>query len=134
MGSARAAGTEQDQRLELAIATLLRIGVFIAAALVLIGGIVALRHAGAPAPNYTVFHPPGDAQSVALVSISGILHQLPTFSSASIIGLGLLVLVVTPVARVLFAMLGFAQERDFLYTVISFVVLAILVFSLLHVH
>lgn len=34
---------EEDQRLEVAIATLLRIGVMIAAALVAIGGVMALR-------------------------------------------------------------------------------------------
>jgi uncharacterized membrane protein len=51
---------------------------------------------------------------------------------ASIIALGLLVLIATPIARVVFAIVGFARERDMLYTVISFIVLAILVFSLVH--
>jgi uncharacterized membrane protein len=42
------------------------------------------------------------------------------------------VLIATPVARVLFAILGFAWEHDWLYTGISLVVFAILIFSLLH--
>ena len=128
---------EQDQRLELAIATLLRIGVILAAALVIVGGALTLRHPGAPARNYTAFEPPaGPAtqplQHHAIQSISGIFRQLRTGSGASIIALGLLVLIATPVARVIFAAIGFTRERDTLYTVISLVVLAILIFSLVH--
>jgi uncharacterized membrane protein len=129
--------TEQDQRLEVAIAMLLRIGVVIAAVLVAIGGVLALRHPEAPVPNYRVFIAPGDTSSagaagIALQSITGIFYQLRSGSGASIIALGLLVLIATPIARVIFAIIGFARERDMLYTVISLVVLAILAFSLLH--
>jgi uncharacterized membrane protein len=133
---------EEDQRLEVAIATLLRIGVMIAAALVAIGGIMALRHPESTVPNFRIFHAPGAAVSgagataapvsTAIYSISAVFHQLRDGSGASIIALGLLVLIATPIARVVFAIIGFARERDMLYTVISFVVLAILVFSLLH--
>jgi uncharacterized membrane protein len=123
--------SSQDQRLEVAIANLLRIGVFLAAALVLAGGVMAMRHSGIPAPDYSRFRPPGHPQNTALVSLSFIFGELRHGSSTGIIGLGLLVLIATPIARVLFALAGFARERDRLYTVISFVVLAILVFSLL---
>lgn len=128
---------EQDQRLELAIAILLRIGVIAAAVLVAIGGVLALRHPEAPVPNYHVFHAPGEQSSAiatgtAIHSISGIFRQLRNGSGASIIALGLLVLIATPIARVIFAVVGFARERDILYTVISLIVLAILAFSLIH--
>jgi uncharacterized membrane protein len=128
---------EEDQRLEVAIAMLLRIGVVIAAALVAIGGIMALRHPESTVPNFRVFHAPGEAAtdaqaSAAIYSISAVFRQLGHGSGASIIALGLLVLIATPIARVVFAVVGFARERDMLYTVISFVVLAILVFSLVH--
>jgi uncharacterized membrane protein len=128
---------EEDQRLEVAIATLLRIGVTLAAVLVAIGGIMALRHPESTVPNFRIFHTPGEAAtaapvSTAIYSISAVFHQLRDGSGASIIALGLLVLIATPIARVVFAVIGFARERDMLYTVISFVVLAILVFSLVH--
>jgi uncharacterized membrane protein len=128
---------EQDQRLEIAIAMLLRIGVVIAAVLVAIGGIMALRHPESTMPNFRIFHAPGEAApsapaSAAIYSISAVFHHLRDGSGASIIALGLLVLIATPIARVVFAMIGFARERDMLYTVISFVVLAILAFSLVH--
>ena len=128
---------QEDQRLEIAIAMLLRIGVIAAAVLVAIGGALVLRHPESPVPNYTVFHPPGEHTSsasanVAFRSISGVLARLRTGSGGSIIALGLLVLVATPIARVVFAVIGFARERDWLYTVVSLIVLAVLAFSLVH--
>jgi uncharacterized membrane protein len=134
---------EEDQRLEVAIAMLLRVGVVIAAVLVAIGGVMALRHPESRVPSFRVFHAPGHAVSgeaataaaaphAAIYSIAAVFHHLRDGSGAGIIALGLLVLIATPIARVVFAIIGFARERDMLYTVISFVVLAILVFSLVH--
>jgi uncharacterized membrane protein len=128
---------EQDQRLEVAIAMLLRIGVVLAAILVAIGGVMALRHPESALPNYRVFHPPGEAASAtsantAMHSIGGVFRHLRDGSGASIIALGLLVLIATPIARVVFAVIGFAREHDVLYTVVSLIVLAILGFSLVH--
>jgi uncharacterized membrane protein len=128
---------EQDQRLEVAIAMLLRIGVIAAAVLVAVGGIIALRHPESTLPSYRIFHAPGEAASratasTAIYSIAAIFYHLRDGSGASVIALGLLVLIATPIARVIFAVIGFARERDMLYTVVSFIVLAILVFSLVH--
>ena len=128
---------EQDQRLEVAIAFLLRVGVITAAVLVAIGGVLTLRHPEAPVPNYHVFHAPGDgscaiATGTAIHSISAVFRQLGNGTGPSIIGLGLLVLIATPIARVIFAVVGFARERDTLYTVISLIVFVILAFSLVH--
>jgi uncharacterized membrane protein len=138
---------EEDQRLEVAIAMLLRIGVVIAAVLVAIGGVMALRHPESRVPSFRVFHAPGHepgpavsgeaataaaAPHAAIYSIAAVFRHLRAGSGAGIIALGLLVLIATPIARVIFAIVGFARERDMLYTVISFVVLAILVFSLVH--
>jgi uncharacterized membrane protein len=49
----------------------------------------------------------------------------------SIILVGLLLLIATPVARVAFAALGFMREKDWMYTGISAGVFAILLYSLL---
>ena len=128
---------EEDQRLETAIGLLLRIGVIAAALLVSIGGALVLRHPESPLPNYTVFHPPGEhaastSANVPFRSISGVIQQLGSGSGGSIIALGLLALIATPIARVILAIVGFARERDWLYTAVSLIVLAILAFSLLH--
>ncbi len=142
-GVGRGPTHEEDQRLEVAIAMLLRIGVMIAAVLVAIGGIMTLRHPESRVPSFRVFHAPAfhasgevatavAAPHAAIYSIGAIFYHLRDGSGASIIALGLLVLIATPIARVVFAIIGFARERDMLYTVISFIVLAILVFSLVH--
>ena len=132
---------EQDQRLEVAIAMLLRTGVVLAAVLVAIGGVMALRHPEAAVPNYRIFYAPGYGPgaaasaapaNTAMHSIAGVFRHLRDGSGASIIALGLLVLIATPIARVVFAIIGFAREHDSLYTVVSLIVLAILVFSLVH--
>ena len=44
-------------------------------------------------------------------------------------GLGILLLIATPVCRVIFGVVGFALLRDKLYTAVSLIVLAVLVFS-----
>jgi uncharacterized membrane protein len=47
-----------------------------------------------------------------------------------IIQLGLLFLIATPVARVVFSIFAFSVQRDRLYVVVTLTVLAILMFSL----
>jgi uncharacterized membrane protein len=123
---AKAAPTaEQDQQLEVAIGLMLRIGVSLAAGVILLGGVLYLAHGG-DAPDYTHFH---SAPAEAL-SIRGTLAGVARGSSVSIIQLGVLLLIATPVARVVLALVGFAREGDRLYAWISAAVLAILVFSL----
>jgi uncharacterized membrane protein len=45
-----------------------------------------------------------------------------------------LLLIATPIARVIFAAFGFSAEKDWLYLVISLIVLAVLTYSLLDGH
>ena len=104
-----------DERLEIIIANLLRAGVISAAAVVFAGGIwyVAASHAE---PDYRVFQP------------------APFFAGRTgpeiTIAIGLLLLVATPVARVIFSLIGFAAERDRLYVALTAIVLCILAYSL----
>ncbi len=51
-------------------------------------------------------------------------------SSRGTIQLGILLLIATPVARVLLLVLGFAWQRDRTYVLVSLVVLGLLVYSL----
>ena len=53
------------------------------------------------------------------------------FRARSIIQLGLLVLIATPIARVAFSLVAFALERDRTYVVITVIVLTILLYSLI---
>ena len=109
-----------DRRLELIIGTLLRVGVALAASVVLGGGIWYLAARGMTPVDYRHFHtaPRGFG---SLGSLSG---------PEAVIQLGLLILIATPVARVIFSLVGFALERDRVYMAITLVVLAVLAYSI----
>ncbi|MDR3739140.1 MAG: DUF1634 domain-containing protein [Terracidiphilus sp.] len=117
-----------DRRLESMIGNLLRIGVLSAAALVLLGGVIYLAGHGSQPVSYRTFV----AGPEKLRSLGGIVHSAMQFDSGGLMQFGLLLLIATPVARVAFAAVGFQLERDRLYVAISLIVLAVLVFSLLH--
>jgi len=117
-----------DRRLEMVIGNLLRAGVLLAAGIVTIGALLYLAHYySAPADFHTF-----TTESESLRSIQGIVRSVAHLDSQGLIQFGLLLLIATPVARVVFAVIGFSLERDRLYVVVSSLVLAVLVFSLLH--
>jgi uncharacterized membrane protein len=116
-----------DRQVELSIALLLRTGVLLAATVVLIGGILYLAQESGGPPDYHVFHgEPRDLRTPILVfrnALSG--------SPRAIIELGLLLLILTPIARVVFSVIAFAREHDLMYVAMTLVVLAVLLYSLL---
>ena len=63
--------------------------------------------------------------------MSGIAKLAAQLNSEDIIQFSLLLLIATPVARVLMAAVGFYLERDRMYVVVSLIVLVALLFSLM---
>ncbi len=59
-----------------------------------------------------------------------IVREAIAFRPLGLIQFGLLLLIATPVARVLFSVLGFALERDWMYVMITLLVLALLIYTL----
>jgi uncharacterized membrane protein len=119
-----------DQRLEMIISVLLRTGVMISAAVVLLGGICFLSRHGQEQPEYRVFH----GTPATYRSVSGVIHAAGPSNCPAIIQLGLLLLILTPVARVAFSLAGFALERDRTYIELTAIVLVILIYSLAGPH
>ncbi|MGP0074840.1 MAG: DUF1634 domain-containing protein [Bryobacteraceae bacterium] len=119
-----------DQRLEIIISVLLRTGVLLSAAVVLIGGICFLSKYGHEQPEYHVFH----GTAVSYRSISGVIHAVGPSNCQAMIQLGLLLLILTPIARVAFSLAGFALEHDRTYMVLTTIVLLILIYSLAAPH
>jgi uncharacterized membrane protein len=118
--------SRQDQRMDQIMAILLRTGVLLAAGLVLIGGIIFLVRHPTPTINYRVFQ--GEPQE--LRTISGILREAMKFRGRGLIQLGLLLLIATPVARVVFSVFAFLWEKDWIYVAVTIIVLALLSYSL----
>jgi uncharacterized membrane protein len=117
-----------DKRIEQIIALLLRSGVLLAAAVVLFGGLLYLLNHHATTPQYRVFH----SADTPFRNLRNILHSAWLGNSEAIIQTGILLLIATPVARVIFSVVAFALERDRMYVIFSFGVLVILIFSLFH--
>ncbi|MFP5208333.1 MAG: DUF1634 domain-containing protein [Acidobacteriota bacterium] len=117
-----------DRRLENILGNLLRAGVLLAAVIVLAGGILYLFHYGSNPVSYRTFSAGGPDRR----TVPGIAQSAAALHSVGLIQLGLLLLIATPVARVVMAVAGFYLERDRLYVVVSLIVLAVLTFSLMH--
>jgi uncharacterized membrane protein len=117
----------RDVSMELLLSRLLRSGVVLAGAIVLAGGIVYLAIHGADRTAYGIFQ----GQPPSLSSPGGILRGLADLQAGAVIQFGLLVLIATPVMRVLLSAYAFARVRDALYVFVTLVVFAILMFSLL---
>jgi uncharacterized membrane protein len=116
-----------DIRVERAISILLISGVLLAAAVVLFGGILYLAHQGGEHPDYHVFR----GVSSDLRAPGMVVRNAFAGRPDAIIQLGLLLLILTPVSRVLFSVIAFASEHDYMYVAITLIVLAVLLYSLL---
>jgi uncharacterized membrane protein len=117
-----------DRRLETIIGNLLRAGTLLAAAVVSVGGVFYLFEHHQDRVSYHIFKA-GGAETRTL---AGVVQSAAHLKSEGLIQLGLLLLIATPVARVVLAVIGFSLERDKLYAAISLIVLTILVLSLMH--
>ena len=115
-----------ESRFEQRLGVVLRTGVLVSAAVVAVGAIVFLWRQGlAPADYHEFRGEPDDLRSVA-----GILAAARSLSGRGLIQLGLLLLIATPIVRVIFSIFGFARQRDWLYVGIALLVLLLLLFSL----
>ena len=116
-----------DQKIEILVGKLLRTGVTISAAVVAVGAIIYLFRHGSQPTSLGAFH----GEPVDYRTIRGILGEVRAGRGRGIIQLGLLLLIATPIARVLLAIFGFAKEHDHLYVGLTSIVFVILLYSLL---
>jgi uncharacterized membrane protein len=115
-----------DEKVESIMGNLLRAGVILAATVVLFGGLIYLIRHGTAQPSYQMFR----GEPTDLKTIRGIWRDALSFRGRGIIQLGLLLLILTPVARVGFSVYAFARQRDWTYVTFTLIVLGLLVFSL----
>jgi uncharacterized membrane protein len=116
--------SEADLKMEISISRMLRAGVSVAAVVVLVGWVLYLSRAHGVLPDYLHFHGiAGRADRIAPILVD---HHL---DSRSIIRLGILILIATPIMRVAFCVFSFAAQKDKLYVVVSGIVLTVLLYS-----
>jgi uncharacterized membrane protein len=116
-----------DSSIENVISRLLRTGVLAAGTFVLGGGIYFLfRHAHEQV-DFKSFH--GEP------AVDRFVHQIVFTAlhlrARSIIQFGILLLIATPILRVVVSLVGFALEKDRAYVLITGIVLLILLYSLI---
>jgi uncharacterized membrane protein len=116
-----------DQQIEALLGHLLRVGVMLAAVVVVLGGILYLGRYGTSAPNYQAFK----GEPADLRTVSGVIMNALQFRSRGIIQLGLLLLIATPIARVVLSIIGFVRQRDGSYVLVTLIVLFLLLYSLM---
>jgi uncharacterized membrane protein len=124
---ARDTGSSHDVAMERLVGNLLRIGVIIAAVVTAVGGLAYLVTAPGRLPDYHTFR----GETDALRGVGAIVTGALALHTREIIQLGILLLIATPIARVLLSLVGFARERDWMYVAVTALVLALLLFSLL---
>jgi uncharacterized membrane protein len=78
-------------------------------------------------PNDHIFQ----GEPADLRQIPGVLKDALALQGRGIIQIGILLLILTPVARVAFSVFAFWQQRDRLYIIVTSIVLVILIHGLL---
>lgn len=122
-GAGAAPRSGPERRMALLVALVLRGGVLLAALVTLAGGIGVLARHGGSRPDYRVFHG-GEAPYRTLPEI---LHGASRLEMPAVVALGIVLLIATPVARVVLTLIGFIVQRDRIYVLLTtFVALALL--------
>jgi uncharacterized membrane protein len=114
----------QDKDLQSFIGNLLRIGVVISMTILIAGLVLYLFQNGKNVIHYETFNEKNTFH------FADFWASLKSGDSEAIMELGIMALISTPIARVLFTMIGFWMEKDRLYTIIAMTVLLIITFSL----
>ncbi len=101
-----------DAVIDARIGVLLRSGMLSAGFVTCIGGVLLLFR-------------DGNSRSLPLILLAAFGGD-----PLAIIQMGMILLIATPIARVVFSVIAFALQKDWLYLFISGVVLAVLIYSL----
>jgi|SRR6185312_10179540 len=120
----------KDTDLQLLLGHVLRAGTVISITIVFFGGVIYLSRHGSSIADYRVFRFTPVFTNQANSLFNGVVH----LQGQAIIQTGIILLIATPVLRVIFSAIGFALEKDYLYVRISLFVLLIIAISALSGH
>lgn len=115
-----------DKDIQVILGTLLRTGVIASMTIVFIGAVIYLSVYAGEKVDYSHF----SSSKTPYSSIPAIFHGLSTLDSKAIIQFGTLLLIFTPVTRIVFSIFSFLIERDYLYVLIGLFVLCVILISL----
>jgi uncharacterized membrane protein len=114
-----------DVDLNRSVGNLLRLGVILAVATSLIGFVKLFTEGFKMPKKYTSLDMGTSSEKVW----GQFWDSLCKGEGMAIIQLGILLLIFTPLMRIIFALIGYLKEKDYIYVVISSIVLAIMAVS-----
>lgn len=115
-----------DEHVEQFIGRLLQLGVVVSAIVTIVGAIILLSSAGRNVADFHVFR----GASSNLRSIGAIVRGVAALDGRAITQLGLVLLILTPVARVALTLWAFLRQHDRLYVIVTTIVLVLLLYGL----
>lgn len=111
-----------DKDVAAVVGQLLRFGVLSACMVAIIGGLMFLILHRSEISDFTQFR----GAPEYLRSLEGIYGGLLAWDARAVIQAGVLILIATPILRVALSIFAFALEGDYLYVVITIIVLFII--------
>ena len=114
-----------DIDLNRSVGNLLRLGVVLSVTTSLIGFIKLFMEGFKMPRKYTLLDMGNSSEKVW----SHFWETLCKGEGMAIIQLGILMLIFTPLMRIIFALIGYLKEKDYVYVVVSSIVLAIMAVS-----
>ena len=117
----------KERRLAREVGGILRLGVIVSSAVIVLGLVPFLAREGARHADYHVFR----GEPAAFRTLSGAIRDAAQADPRGIMQLGVLLLVATPFARVALCIVEFARGRDRLYVGVALLVLLALFWGLL---
>ena len=117
----------EDRSIEIAVARTLRWGIGISASLMALGLVLLFALFGTAGA-----HDAPSIKEVLLLFRSGGGLRISLGNPYLYLYAGILVLMLTPIARVLIALIGFALEKDWRFVLVSLFVLSVIAASILY--
>lgn len=114
-----------DVDLNRSVGNLLRLGVILSVTTSIIGFVKLFTEGFKMPRKYTMLNMGTSSEKVW----SHFWETLCKGEGMAIIQLGILMLIFTPLMRIIFALIGYLKEKDYVYVVISSIVLAIMAVS-----
>ncbi len=115
-----------DTDLQAIIGNVLRYGVLLALSVALIGGIILLFTQSGETVDFATFTEKHD--NIYIV-FDNIIRGVAQGDGEAIIFLGVLLLFLTPALRLILSLISFFLERDWLYIIITLIVIGIIALS-----
>ena len=120
----------KDTDMQSIIGWVLRGGVIISMSVVIFGAIFYIYRHGHEVADYSRFKGVPDF----VHSVSGVVNGVIALKGRAIIQAGIVLLVLTPVIRVVFSAVGFWIEKDYLYVGLTLIVLLVIIVGMITGH